>query len=334
MRPSSFAFVTGALAVALSAVTPLFAEKASGTFTVAGKTTRFTEVYASREADPSVPGREYLVMLVVDTPVAPIDRTPAMLAAKAFAGALHAIRLRWTYGADELAVIPYHEGVKDSGRAFRGMATLDLRKLNEKEVDATFNSKALGQDWQFNATVKAVVVQGGSAMLEPDVELPAAPVERGGAAPAAGDATAIKRQLGAMRYEFTEDAFFQAIGDRNAAAVDLFLKAGMSPNAQNDQKRRAINHAVLMCGNDPAGASAVVIRLVEGKADLKSQDPDNKTTALVGSVQSCTLDAVQALIKAGSDLTARSAGGMTALQLADVFQRKDIADALRKAGAK
>jgi ankyrin repeat protein len=43
---------------------------------------------------------------------------------------------------------------------------------------------------------------------------------------------------------------------------------------------------------------------------------------------------VDALIAAGSDLTAKSAGGMTALQLADIFQRPQIAAALRKAGAK
>jgi hypothetical protein len=57
-------------------------------------------------------------------------------------------------------------------------------------------------------------------------------------------------------------------------------------------------------------------------------------TPLVGAVQSCSLDAVDALIAAGSDLSAKSAGGMTALQLADTFQRTDIAAALRKAGAK
>jgi hypothetical protein len=41
-----------------------------------------------------------------------------------------------------------------------------------------------------------------------------------------------------------------------------------------------------------------------------------------------------ASVKAGSDLSAKSAGGMTALPLADIFQRAEIAAALRKAGAK
>jgi ankyrin repeat protein len=73
---------------------------------------------------------------------------------------------------------------------------------------------------------------------------------------------------------------------------------------------------------------------VKAKGDVKSKDPDNKTTPLVGSVQSCNIDAVDALIKAGSDLTAKSAGGATALQLAEAYGRQDIAALLRKAGGK
>jgi hypothetical protein len=191
----------------------------------------------------------------------------------------------------------------------------------------------LGQTWHFNAIVKAAVAQGGVATLEPDApvlaEAPAADAASGGT-----DAMALKRQLGALGYEFRPDAFFQAIGDSNVAAVDLFLRAGMSPNMKNEQGRYALNHAVLFCGQDATTASAVVVALVKAKGDVKTKDPDNKTTPLVGAVQSCTLEAVNALIAAGSDLTAKSAGGTTALQLADIFQRQDIAAALRKAGAK
>lgn len=125
-------------------------------------------------------------------------------------------------------------------------------------------------------------------------------------------------------------------GDRRCDidAVNLFLQSGMSPNVKNDQGRYALNHAVLFCGQDAATASAVIIALVKGQGDVKTKDPDNKTTPLVGAVQSCTLDAIEALIAAGSDLSAKSAGGATALQLADIFQKAEIAAALRKAGAK
>jgi hypothetical protein len=308
------------------------ADKATGTFTVEGKTVRFTQVYASLERDPVRADRKYLMLLVADVAVAPADRVPDRLLALAKAGTIHAVRIRWTYGYDSLAVTPYHRDIADSGRAFQGFATLNLNAFDDVNVDAEFKSKMLGQTWHFNAIVKAAVAQGGVATLEPDAPVLAeSPV---GAAPAAADGAALKQQLGGLGYEFRPDAFFQAIGDRNAKAVDLFLRAGMSPNVKNEQGRFALNHAVLFCAQDAASASAVIVTLVKAKGDVKTKDPDNKTTPLVGAVQSCTVDAVSALIAAGSDLTAKSAGGMTALQLADIFQRPEIAAALRKAGAK
>jgi len=319
------------LLLALVAVPVSAADKATGTFTVGGRTARFTEVYASLDRDPAVAGRKYLMLLVTDVPVAPADRAPARLLELAKAGTIHAVRIRWTYGTDALAVIPYHRDIAESGRAFQGLATLNLTKFDDVSVDAEFKAKMLGQTWFFNAIVKAAVAQGGVAALEPDAPVVA---ESPGGASGAADAGALKRQLGGLGYEFKPDGFFQAIGDRNAEAVTLFVQAGMSPNLKNDQGRYALNHAVLFCGQDAAKASAVVVALVKAKADIGTRDPDNKTTPLVGSVQSCTVDAVQALIAAGSDLSAKSAGGMTALQLADIFQRPEIAAALRKAGAK
>jgi len=320
------------LLLALAAVPVSAADKATGTFTVEGRTVRFTEVYASLERDPAVATRKYLMMLVTDVPIAPADRVPDRLLALAKAGTIHAVRIRWTYGMDTLAVVPYHRDIAESGRAFQGLATLNLTKFDDVSVDAEFKAKMLGQTWFFNAIVKAAVAQGAVATLEPDA--PAVAEAPGGSGAGAGNATAIKRQLGGLGYEFKPEGFFQAIGDRNAEAVTLFVQAGMSPNIKNEQGRYALNHAVLFCGQDAVKASAVVVALVKAKGDVSTKDPDNKTTPLVGSVQSCNVDAVQALIAAGSDLSAKSAGGMTALQLADIFQRPEIAAALRKAGAK
>jgi hypothetical protein len=330
-------FATATFVLALAATPAVAADKATGTFTVDGRTTRFTEVYASLERDAAVAGRKYLMLLVTDVPVAPADRMPDRLLALAKAGTIHAVRIRWVYGEDNVTVTPYHREIAESGRAFPRFATLNLSKFDDASVDAEFKAKMLGQAWFFNAIVKAAVAQGGVATLEPEAPLPAeAPADAasGGAGRSAGDASALKRQLGGLGYEFTPESFFRAIGERNVAAVELFLQGGMSPNQKNEQGRYALNHAVLVCGQDAGSASAVVVALVKAKADVRTKDPDNKTTALVGSVQSCTLEAVQALIAAGSDLSAKSAGGATALQLAEIFGRPEIAAALRKAGAK
>jgi Ankyrin repeats (many copies) len=320
------------LFLALAFVTAVWAaaDKALGTFTVSGRTVRFTEVYATLEPEAPESGRQYLMLIVADRKVAAPDRTPARLQALAQAGNLHALRIRWTYGTDELMVVPYHRGVVQSGRAFASLATLNLTRLDDRKVGAEFKSKMLGQDWHFNAIVEAAIAKGGMAVLEPDAEQPpaAAPVESG--SPGESTPMALKRRLGAMGYEFTPEAFFHAIADRRVDAVELFLQAGLSPNAQDDRKRSALTNAVLFCAADPASASAVVVALVRAKADVRARDPDNQTTPLIGAVSSCTVEAIAALIDAGSDLSARSAGGATALQLAEVYQRPDVVKLLKK----
>jgi hypothetical protein len=309
------------------------ADNVTGTFTVDGKATKFTHIYATLESDPAEPETRYVMLLVTDVPVPPADRTPGRLLTLAKAGRVRALRLRWTYGTDGLAVVPYHSAIDDSGRAFRQMSTINITKYDDSNIDAEFGSKALGQSWQFTARIKTAVANGGVATLEPAAAA-AVPLAEAPEGSSAADAAGLKRQLGSMGYEFKPDSLFQAIGDRNGAAVNLLLRAGMSPNIKNEQGRHPLNHAVLMCGADATQASAIIVLLVKAKGDVTTRDPDNKTTPLVGATQSCTADAIDALIKAGSDLTAKSAGGMTALQLAAIFQRPDIAALLRKAGAK
>ena len=305
-------------------------DSAIGTFTVDGKTTRFNNIYATMEAAPGDPSTQYLMLLVTDRAVPPEGRTPEALAAAAKGGGLHAVRLRWKYGTDGIAVVPYHQAIRETGRAFASMSTVNLSALDEKRVHAEFKSKMLGQTWFFNAIVKAAIVKGGTAVLEPDVEVTTTTAAPGGKS----DPTSLKRALGSQGYEFKPEAFFQAIADRKAEAVRLFIQAGMSPNQKDAQGNFALNYAVLFCAQSPAESAAVIEALLEGKADVKTRDQDNGTTALVGAVQSCSVPAVTALVKAGSDLKAQAKSGMTALQLAKIYQRADVVAVLEKAGAK
>jgi hypothetical protein len=302
-----------------------------GTFTVGGRTTRFNHIYATLETSPSNASEKYLILLVSDVPVAPADRSPDRLTALSKAGALRAVKLRWKYGVDEIAVVPFHPSIPESGRAFASLSTVNLSALDDKRVHAEFKSKMLGQTWFFNALIKSPILQGGVAILEPDADRSLPTASESGVE---ADPMTLKRALGALGYEFKPDALFQAIGDRNAEAVTLFLQAGMSPNQQDDQKRYPLNRAVLFCAQSQVESEAVIRALLAGKADVGTKDPDNGTTALVGAVQSCSAAAVEALVKAGSDLTARSNGGMTALQLAKIFGRADVTAVLEQAGAR
>ncbi len=333
MKRTAATYVAVACAVVVNAFSGAAAaqDSALGTFTVGGKTIRFSQVYATREASPQE-ASEYLILLVSDVPVALADRSPERLAALAGSGKLHAVRLRWKYGVDDIAVVPYHNGVAETGRAFASMSTVNLSALDDNRVHAEFKSKMLGQTWFFNAIVKAAIVKGGVAMLEPavDASLPPAPTGAAGK----GDATTMKRALGAMGFEFTPAAFFHAIAQRKAEAVTLFIQAGMSPNQKDAQDRYALNHAVLFCAQSPEESAAVIQALLAGKADVKTKDPQNGTTALVGATQSCSVAAVEALVKAGSDLNAKANSGLTALQLAKIYQRADVVTVLEKAGGK
>jgi hypothetical protein len=255
---------------------------------------------------------------------------PDRLTALAKSGALHAVRLRWKYGVDEVAVVPYHAAVAETGRAFASMSTVNLSALDENRVHAEFKSKMLGQTWFFNAIVKAAIVKGGVATLEPAVDVALELPVAGGKA----DPSSAKRALGAMGYEFTPDALFQAIGDRKAQAVTLFIQAGMSLNQKDEAGRYPLNHAVLFCAHGLEESAAVIHALLAGKADVKAKDPDSTSTALISAIQSCSVDAISAMVKAGSDLTAKAPSGLTALALAKIYQRADVVAVLQKAGAR
>src|SRR5262245_28473976 len=85
------------------------ADSVTGTFTVNGRTLQFKNVYASLERDATARDRQYLMLLVSDVPVAAQDRTPARLLELAKGGRVHALRIRWIYGTDTLAVSAYHQ---------------------------------------------------------------------------------------------------------------------------------------------------------------------------------------------------------------------------------
>ncbi len=141
-----------------------------GTFTVGGKTSRFNHVYASFETSPVDDSQKYLVLLVSDIPVTIADRSSERLQVLAQSGGLRAVKLRWKYGLDTIAVVPYHSGIAETGRAFAAMSTINISALDDIRINAEFKSKMLGQTWFFNAIVKAAIAKGGVAVLEPGVE--------------------------------------------------------------------------------------------------------------------------------------------------------------------
>lgn len=308
---------------------PARADDALGTLTVKGKTTILREVAAADQADPKSPSDRWLVILASDRKVPEGDRTVARLTELARDGKLHAVRILWRVGTDTVRAVPYHPALSQSGRMGLERPTIDLRRYGKGGVDAEFRSKMVGQDWHFHANVKAAVSSGGVVELEAEAEEPAED-----SAPAAGGAK--KSALGKLGYEYTEDMFVHAVSDGNLDAVRLFLQIGMSPNAHGKSDPHPMLQAAQLCSNEPQAKprSEVLEALVAAGGDVKAMDI-NSSTPLLWAVQTgCAPSAVRALLKAGADPNAKAKAGATPLMFAEIFQRTEIAEMLRKAGAK
>lgn len=319
------------LAAALAAVPVHAADQVVGTLTVKGATTRLTNVYVVRK-DPSAGKKAYLIVLLADGPIAEADRVPDRLKALATAGKVHAIRMAWQEGFSGIQVTPYDNRVDQLGIPTTEGHLIDLEAYDERRLDATLHSRMIGQDWHYNARVKAAVVPGG------DVPLEVAPAETVGTLPTAtkeeGTPTALKRALGRKGFEYDEEDFMDAIAQSDAEAVDLFLKAGMSPDTRGKNQGPAIVFAATFCSADDVSAAVSVIRsLLAAHAKVDAPD-ENNSTALIWAAQMCPLEAVELLVKAGANVNARAKGGATPLMMAEVMKKDDVAAFLKKAGAK
>lgn len=306
-------------------------DDALGTLTVKGKTTTLREVAAMEQSDPKSPSDRWLVILASDRKVPEGDRTVARLTELARDGKLHAVRILWQVGTDSVRAVPYDAALPQSGRMGPEHPTLDLRRYGKGRVDAEFRSKMIGQDWHFHANVRADVAEGGVVELELEAEEDSAPSAGG-----AGGSIEKKVALGKLGYEYTESMFVHAVSDGRLDAVRLFLEIGMSPNGHGKGDPHPMLHAAQLCGNEPEvkPRSEVLEALVAAGGDVKAKDENGSTPLLWAAQTGCTPSAVRALLKAGADPNARAKAGATPLMFAEIFQRTEIAEILRKAGAK
>jgi hypothetical protein len=343
-RPIPLAMMLPALM--LSASIASAADSVIGTFTVNGKTHLFKQVAVTKTSNPAEPGSEYLVVLVSDVAVAAADQKPARLAELARDGKVRAVRVVWKEGVDSLTATPYHNALEDNGQPTKGGAQIDLKAYDDKRLEAQINSKALGQDWHFKATLKAAIARVTSTAEDfrdpvPVVAPGGLEREKTGAAGAgagaggAKDATALKRTLGKLGYEYTTEAFNHAVKDGSLDAVTLFLQIGMNPDAKDSINSPALMSAVTMCTREPAGTRIEIVKaLLSAKAAVDPKDENGSTPLLWSVTAQCPTDFARALLAAGANPNVKAKGGGTPLMLAKVFQRADLVALLQKAGAK
>ena len=228
-----------------------------------GKTHLFKQVAVTKTSNPAEPGSKYLVVLVSDVAVAAADQKPARLAELARDGKVRAVRVVWKEGFDSLTATPYHNALEDNGQPTNGGAQIDLQAYDDKRLEAQINSKSLGQDWHFKATLKAAIATMTSTAE--DFRDPVPVVAPGGLE---REKTGAAGTAGAARRE----GFDRAQAHARQAWLRIHRR-GVQPRGEGRQSRRGdtvpadrhepgfegflnspvLMSAVTMCTTEPAG---------------------------------------------------------------------------------
>jgi ankyrin repeat protein len=169
-----------------------------------------------------------------------------------------------------------------------------------------------------------------------------------------------KEELARRGLEFSEEAFLAQVRDGPSEAVRLFLRAGMSPDindqgfsplleaarrARSETARALIESGAAVNAKDPYGVTALMFSLIAGStdialelinngADINSRDVDGRT-ALVEALTSeneIPVEVIETLVRRGADVNVRLAGGLTPLMIA-ASGDSQVARILVEAGA-
>jgi hypothetical protein len=185
---------------------------------------------------------------------------------------------------------------------------------------------------------------------EPDIPVAAEPTS---------EELAARAKLEQKRMPFTEEAFTRAVEEGDTGAAELFLAAGMSPEARDAAGRTALINAASRGRNnisqkllgkgadvnarDAAGSTALMGSaegdhkdttkvLLENGADVNLTD-NNGRTALIRAAARGNSEIVRMLINQGARVDVRDKDGRDALTWAEINDRSDVTELLRKAGA-
>jgi len=136
-----------------------------------------------------------------------------------------------------------------------------------------------------------------------------------------------KAQIEKRGIPYSQDSYLFQVSRGDKDIVALFLKAGMDVNASDQHGHTALMIASYM------GHTNLAKFLLEKGANINARSNEGDT-ALMEAIYSGHNDTVQLLIEKGADVNARSNGGLSPLMLAGAVGNPEVADALRKAGAR
>ncbi|MBK8150753.1 MAG: ankyrin repeat domain-containing protein [Acidobacteria bacterium] len=109
--------------------------------------------------------------------------------------------------------------------------------------------------------------------------------------------------LKARGFNFTEDDFFKALKQSEAANVKLFLQAGMDPNVRNKTGDTALTFAVL-------NSTVETLKILSEKADLNLKDGAERTP-LYAALKNERFENFDFLLEKGADPNSTGTVGKT-----------------------
>jgi serine/threonine protein kinase len=217
-------------------------------------------------------------------------------------------------------------------------------------------------------TTQAVVVNSPSPALTPTpspspspspVENTNQPPNINSTAPPGPNELAARAKLEEKNIPYNEASFTGAVEHGDTGAVDLFLNAGINPDARDATGRTALISAALRGSNnisqkllrkgadvnarDATGSTALMASalgghkettkvLLDNDADVNVTD-NNGQTALIRAAAQGHTDIVRMLINKGARIDVKGRDGRDALTWAEINNKSEVIDLLNKAGA-
>jgi serine/threonine protein kinase len=145
--------------------------------------------------------------------------------------------------------------------------------------------------------------------------------------PAGPAELAARAKLGRRGIPYTEESFNRVVEDGNTGAVDLFLAAGMNPDASAASGRTALIRAA------SRGRDSISRKLLGRGADVNARDGDGSTALMEASLNDHK-DTVQVLMENGADVNLRDENGQTALLRAAIRGHSEVVRMLLNRGAR
>jgi ankyrin repeat protein len=142
------------------------------------------------------------------------------------------------------------------------------------------------------------------------------------------DSEKAKRTLQALHQEFSDSSFLKAVRIGDEKTADLFLAAGISPNAEDEKGNTALIKA------SEAGFTDIVRALIKSGAKLNTKSEDYNDTALTVASGEGHPDIVQLLLSAGADIELKGYKDRTPLARACSNGQEEVVKVLLHTGAK